>query len=182
MLLVRLYDAATNRLIGDYTPNSVSISETLNEVGGFDFEIHSSVLQGNPLNLRQIALAEVWYQGELITNGIVSSVKIGTNSIYIISCDSQMAELVADRAKSLARYQDAQVIGIILDLLGYSDSSWRLGEILTMEDFFVRTTIDLRSEKRLFAQISKVISSIPNLFLRYGGDDGTHKYLDIGFP
>lgn len=186
-------------LIGDFMISDCNLTRPLNGIGSFDFTLPASSLindklplvaddpryiQGGTTFTRKMA-ANLYLNGQEIIAGIVNNITIdliADEMVYKFSCDSEMIQLAKLRAKTNAVYQNRQVLHILMDLLwGYY---WRLGDLTTMPDPLVTTTIDLRGEKHLLPQIKKLIESVPNLFFRYGGTDTSQNpslhFIDVG--
>lgn len=154
--------------------SSLSVSYELNAVGTFDFKLSASSLRGHQINrlIRMRVVMQV--DGVEKASGYVHSLSMNEGT-YNVRCNSLMDELTKIRSKTNAKYQDQQLIAILLDLLTYAPD-WSLGDITTMIDPLVRTTIDLRGEKRLYSQIIRLVESVPNVYLR----EAPGRKLDIG--
>lgn len=178
------------QLLADIPLEKASIRFALNEVGSFDFSLPVSFLSARELPLQddipvadqEIYEAQIYEDGELFVQGTVDSIKldfIASELVYAFQCNAELGELAIKRARSNAKYQDQQVLGILVDLLK-SVSTWKLGDISTIVDATVRTTIDLRNERHLLPQIKKLLEATPDMFFRYGGFiNGFHR-LDVG--
>lgn len=153
---------------------SLNVSYELNAVGTFDFKVESPFLRGHTVDRLIRLRVVIQVDGVERASGYVHSMSMNKGT-YSFRCNSLMDELTKIRSKTNAKYQDQQVIAILLDLLTYAPD-WRLGDITTMIDPLVRTTVDLRGEKRLYAQIIRLIESVPNIYLR----EGPGRTLDIG--
>ena len=154
--------------------SSLSVNYELNAVGTFDFKLNAAAMRGHQINrlIRMRVVMQV--DGVEKASGYVHSLSMN-DGVYTVRCNSLMDELTKIRSKTNAKYQDQQVIAILLDLLTYAPE-WSLGDITTMIDPLVRTTIDLRGEKRLYSQIIRLIESVPNIYLR----ESPGRKLDIG--
>lgn len=176
-------------LTGDFPANGLSIASNLNAVDTFDFSILVDDLNGRVLDLQDDIVAslqatiyvQIYVDGELTISGIVDNIglNIDKTPAFSFSVNSEMYELSQIRAKSNASYEDQQVLGILADLLSYAPG-WRIGAIITMPDPLIKTTIDLRGEKRLLAQVKKLVEAVPNLFFRYGGQINGYDRIDLG--
>lgn len=173
MINVKFY-----RRNGEYlftTPcDSLTVNYELNAVGAFDFQLDAQNFSGHRLDRMVRMRTSALVDGVLQATGYVYSLS-ADNGKYTVRCNSLMDELTRIRSKTDAAYQDQQLIAILLDLLTYAPE-WSLGDITTMIDPLVRTTVDLRGEKRLYNQIIKLLESVPNVYLR----EGANRTLDIG--
>ncbi len=211
--LVKLYVGGYNNIIpsnqkelyGDFVVSEASLSRAINEAGSFDFSIPVALLRGQSLKLngiwfltqttQNIYSAELYQNGEMLMEGNVDS--IGLNYVdeeptLKFSCNGELADLIRYKAREDAYYQDEYLLYILTHLFrpefGSSlVSNWFYGDVLTLEDMLIKTTIDLRGETRLFSQITKVLNAFPNTFFRYGGHVASplypytsHYHLDIG--
>lgn len=193
-----------NPYIGDFVVTDANYKRSLNENGSFDFSIPISALKGKVFDFSEFdagdlfsdpfhtstVLVELYRNGKLLIDGVLDSVSIdyvGQDLSYKFLCSGEMWSLANSRALSVANYQDLPILDILTDLLTQippfaENESWAIGDVRTMQDITVRTTIDLRGEKRRLPQIRKLLESIPNLFFRYGGRDSRgRRLLDIGF-
>jgi len=200
--LVKLYRigfiAANRSLLSEYIISSASINRAINEAGTFDFSIPIGLLRGIPLPVSGVAhttqrpfSADLYQDGELLVQGNVDSIGISyidDEPSYKFSCNSELFDLTRYLAKSTAYYQNEYFLYILEDLLvsaiGVTTlNSWTLGEVVTLEDPTIKTTIDLRGEAKVFGQIMKLLAAVPNTFLRYGERalDGSNRFtFDIG--
>ena len=180
---------SNSKVVGDFLASDVSIDRAINEVGSFDFNIPVATLnavfidfQDNiAVSLQADLVAQVFLNGVMIASGHVDNIGMAFEDdlVYSFSCNAEMYTLMQKRAKSNSSYQDAQVLGILIDLLTY-DTAWKLGDISTMVNPLVRTTLDLRGESRLLPQIKKVCESVPDVYFRYGGNLNEYQRIDIG--
>lgn len=174
MITVKLY-TQDNEFLDTYIAQKLSVRRELNAVDIFDFLIDGSALHGDPIDIFERMRVAVDVDGVRQMVGYVDAINRTSDGEFTVQCNSLMWKLTTIRSKSNAKYQDEQVIAILLDLLTYAPG-WSLGRITTMQDFLVRTTVDLRGEKRLFAQIIKLVESVPNLFLR----EGPNQTIELG--
>ena len=174
MITAKFYDLE-GRFLDSFTVLSLTVERELNAVPTFDFSIDSTFLHGGSLDRQHQPRAAIDVDGVREIDGYVRSISLDESGNYRVQCDSLFVELTRVRSKSNAKYQDQQVVAILLDLLTYAPQ-WALGDFLTMEDFMVRTTVDLRGEKRLFSQITKLMASVPNLFFR----EGPNRTIELG--
>jgi hypothetical protein len=169
-----IYNSVTDVPIGEYVCDSFTINHVINEAGTFNFSISASQ-SVNVMDMAQPLRATLYVGNRYKVDGLVDNIGLQENT-FTISCNSGLQALTRIRAKTNAKYEDAQVVAIFYDLLTYAPG-WSLGEISTMADPLIRTTIDLRGEQRLFAQMTKLTESIPDMWMRYGGD----QTIDLGF-
>lgn len=191
--LVSYISPGVTKTIGDFIVDSASYDRGINEAGSFDFSLPISSLPGRRLPLKgddplygsslYNMEASLYLDGEHLISGMVTSVGVDRSKdeiVYKFSCDGELAQLGRMRAKSNATYQDTKVVAILTELLDFGGGYWKIGDMTSMEDVMVTTTIDLRGEKHLLPQIRKLIESAPNLYFRYGGASGDYKFIDIG--
>lgn len=168
-------------LVGDYIVAEASLTRTLNEAGSFDFNIPVSLLRGQSFHLlgtgfQDVYSAELYQDGNLLIQGNVDSIDLNyvdEDLSFKFSCNGELTDLTRYFAKSTAYFQDEYVLQILTQLftpdVGSWLALWEFGELFTMEDVLIKTTIDLRGETHLSGQILKTLSAIPNTFFRYGG-------------
>lgn len=174
MITVKFY-TYEDQFIESFTSRNLNVHHALNAINTFDFEVDPGDMRAGTVDRLQRMRVKVEYRGSQYISGLVDSITISTEGTFRFQCNSLLYELTQIRAKSNALYQGQQVIAILLDLFTYAPG-WRLGNITSMENIEVRTTIDLRGEERLFSQIVSLVNSIPNLYFREGRD----RTIDFG--
>lgn len=168
--------------VRQYTCETCSITETLNEAGRFDFAINSSELVKDVIDFQINYFVQIYNLGVKIVEGFLDNVSLNYDAGSIsFSCNSGFEALTKIKAKADAVYQNAQLLSIVHDLLTLT-TDWTLGDVSTMDDPEITTTLDLRAENQLFPQILQAVKSIPNTFCRYGGlNSAGLKTIDIGY-
>ena len=187
--------------IGDFLIESANYKRGLNENSSFDFSIPVATLKGKTIDFFNYVAApsqnvstirvELYRDGNLVIDGILDSVGVeyvNKNFSYKISCSGEFWELANSPAVPNANYQNEKVLDALNDLLTQAvpwnnGDKWAIGDVSTMQDIMITTTVDLRGEKRLFPQVRKLIESVPNLFFRYAGKNAYTGFreIDIGF-
>lgn len=162
---------------------SSKVSWQLNAATDFDISIP---LQDLPdLRRARMRPIELYHRGALFLDGFITdspAVEINSDSVLVAKLNGfgELGWLTRWRAKADSHYQNTAVLDIIEDLLLATNGEWELGDISTMVDPLIETTIDLREKEELFAQIVETAKATPDVHLRYGGKvNGVHR-LDVG--
>lgn len=141
-----------------------------------DFEIEVAA-QGFDWRTAYNAPVALLRDGQVLVSGLVAlkpEATFNNEAAQItLKCMGEFARLTRLRALGDAKYQDAPVIGILLDLL---PDGWTL-DVVNMDDPTVTTTIDLRQKNQRFGQIVQLVESIPYFHLRYGGINDAGLYV-----
>lgn len=177
-----IFERTADFLIPDF-----NYKRNLNEDATFEFSLPIASLKGRAIDFGSSIngsttgdfldfYVTIYEDGEELIQGPAESIEISfinETPHYKISCSGEFSDLSRKRAISTANYQNVSILDALVSLLltssSFSDSTWQIGDISTMIDPDIKTTIDLRGEKRLFSQIRRLVESVPNLFFRYGG-------------
>lgn len=179
---VRIVDKATNIIVAELNPESSSISRKLSETGDYSYVV--PMFMPDATQIENYARSYLLLNGVTLMDGDITKVKyqMGDSGLmYNVSGLGELADLSNIRGKSDAQYTDNTVVAILVSLLTRAPG-WALGDTTTMVDAGVTTTVDLRDEERLLAQITKTVESVPDLYFRYGGFDSLgNRLVDIGY-
>lgn len=178
MIKLRFIDSTSLNVIVDTDIESCDISWRLNEI-----EDWSASIPANVKGIEDIStgnLIEIYNDGELLFEGIfqLKDQTLDDGDRYKVSGRGVLDLLYATRAFSQAYYQEKELVLILGELL--RRANWRLGYINTMADKVIKTTVDLRNEKRIFPQITKAANGVSETYLRYGGYINGKHSIDIG--
>lgn len=89
-----------------------------------------------------------------------------------------LAQLSTFPSKASSLYVNTPLTVLIGDVLA-TTTGWSIGSTATLEQPNYEATIDLRKKTNAFGQIAESLKTYPNVFMRYGGFDGSHR-LDVG--
>lgn len=162
---------------------SAKIGWKLNEAT--DFEVTVPLQEVPDILTARMEPIDIYERGQLLISGFVNDTpeidleKDKTLSVKM-NAFGELGWLTQYRAKSNSHYQDQQLLDILDDLLLVANGAWDIGDISTMVDATIETTIDLRSKEEVFAQIVAAIKNVPDVHIRYGGYSGGIHYLDVG--
>lgn len=175
----------------DIVPVDCRLTIPQNKVADIEFVIPVSSLLAPGDSERDLRFSlkfeamQIYVGNVLVRSGVISDVipaAVGKNDGYFkVVATDEFGRLVNEWSKPDAHYQDFELPDILDDLLTIA-AGWSRGDISTMVDPTVTTTVNLRSKQRLWAQLVEMAESVPKVFLRYGGIDGvTGDYLvDMG--
>jgi hypothetical protein len=179
------YIAAEQReLIGEFKPIQWSIHRGQDETGSWSFTIpFFSKFADIFIDPTRSLTAYLLHDGIEQMHGLINDVKLtvsGDKLVYAVSGLGETGVLARYVSKSFAHYEDTPLLAIFYDLLSWA--GWALGDHQTMPNITEVTTIDLRDQKNVLAQIRRVVDSIPNLHWRYGGvNAGGRETMDFGY-
>lgn len=163
---------------------SAKISETLSAVPEFEATVLHREVTGQDYWGEDAALIEDGV--ELITgivyDGPIAEMDENGVAISTIYCYGELGRLMNLGAFSKGHYQEQAIISILGDLLNVLTDDWKLGNVSTMINPLVQTTIDLRPKETRWAQVVETVRSVSRCSVRYGGFDAvTGRYMiDIG--
>jgi len=178
-IFIRFFDADTNTVLSDATPESIKISWKLNQSPEWSAGYPKNTLAMK--NIQKGNLIEIYKDGGLLLQGILQDFgeKWNNDTIELsISGRGRLDGLYDVRAYSQAYFLNKELLSILTQLL--NRAGWRVGQIKTLVNPTQTLTIDLRSEKRLLAQVSSLLLGIPGTFFRYGGLVAGKQSIDIG--
>ena len=182
LIRVRIENVLTGTTVADLFPASCEISRRQDEAGAWKFTVPMSVATAT--ELENYCRVYFYWSGDLVMDGLVDKVQrklSGDKVTYDISGLGELADLTRTLSKKDSHYQNVSITAILVNLLA-STSGWLLGDTSTMIDPSQATTIDLRDEERLFAQLTKTVKAVPSTHLRYGGIDALgNRLVDVGY-
>ena len=178
---VVLTNIQTDAVVADLSPISWKVGRRINNTGSWNFVC--PMILPRAAQLENFCSVRMYLDGVEMMHGTVDKVKrtmTGDKVGYNVSGLGEVEALARSMAKDTSHYQNVNVLLILNDLLTYA--GWGLGNTTTVLDTSVRTTIDLRNEENMLAQIQQVCQSTPGLFWRYGGLSAAGvPTLDVGF-
>lgn len=166
-------------LIADTPVEQANISFRLNQSGEWSLNIPANIYAVQ--EIEEGNLVEIYEDQTLLISGTIQSLSDNTsdNKMTIdIKGRDRTDDLYAKRANTIGIYEDLPLLTILGDLLKRLD--WRIGDISTMEDKTLVTTIDLRTQETLMSQVNKLLESQKNLWFRYGGIIADYPTIDVG--
>lgn len=174
--------ASITALIGSKLVNPIefNIDYTLDAYAEFSLSVPADEIDIREIRGKDI---EIYLDNDFFVSGIIIerpifNISDKKNKIQIRALD-EMGRLSCIRAKSNSHYQDQLIITILNDLLQFAPS-FTLDITNYPNALTDVTTIDLTSKETLWAQISEVVKSIPDLHIRYGGMVSNQHVLEIG--
>lgn len=178
MIKLRFIDPTTFAAKVDCDVETCDISWRLNEIEDWSASISANVSGIN--DIVPSDFIEIYHNGELVFEGVFQLLEqtLDDGNKFKVSGRGILDNLYATRAFSQAYYQDKELVMVVGELL--RRANWRLGYINTMADKTIKTTVDLRNEKRIFPQITKAIGGVADTYLRYGGYINGKYAIDIG--
>lgn len=176
--IVRLKEQETDSLLADTPAVKATVSIGLNKSGEFSVDV--------PLNTEALVdvntgnNVEIYQGGLLLIRGVLQKFNraLKDEAIITVSGRDVTDDLYKVRSLSYALFEDTAVSTILAFLL--RQAGWMLGDISTMENPDALMTIDLRGEKYLINQISKLITEVSNTVYRYGDTVAEVNALDVG--
>lgn len=179
MYRIRFIDPATNTVISDAVPKSLNVSWKLNQTSDWSasFPKNLTALQ----NVTKGSLIQVFNGTSLMLDGILQSVgeKWSGDSLDVNLTGRGIVDRLFDARSYSYGYYENQPRLLILALL-LDRAGWRLGDISTWVSPTSVYTVDLRSDKRLLAQITTLMTGFPGIFFRYGGARAGAFTVDVG--
>lgn len=178
MAFLRFLDNLTLNVIGDTFFDNATITWNVNETGQLTTQVplNTPVVQ----NISQGVLIELWDEGELIFSGSVQSYKEAFNNEKALDLVARdlTDTLMNCKADGQAYFENLPFLAVMGELL--RPIGWRVGDVSTMADPTISTTIDLRGEESLGAQIKKLVGQVPRTYYRYAGYINGKPALDVG--
>lgn len=161
----------------DYDIIDGNINFELDAISEFDVTIRLRDIKYITLLYTPI---EIYYDGNLLISGYVDKrpvVKVtDKNALTVnLNCVNELGRLACTKARRNRHYQNQTLSVILADLIAVVPG-WVL-DTTTLTTGSETLTIDLRSKETLFAQITEVITSVPDTHFRYGGIDGSGNYI-----
>lgn len=157
----------------------------INSITEFSFETLQRDIYGTDVFLQPVS---VFYNGSPLIEGLIYAepeADFGTDQLIVakIFAYSQIGFLWRDySAISDGHYQHQLLTDILFDQLNANTSDWRIGDISTLSDPTIRTTVDLRKKETRWAQVVETVRSVPRTSVRYGtfNTAGGFYTLDVG--
>lgn len=163
--------------------SSVSIEKRLNQIGSISFEVIYNIIPDN-IDLRDLYLKRfsIQYQNVTVVSGYLNAIpKIeytlmqGLETVSFEGFD-ELGYLSFLRGNTDAVYEDKSIEYILNDLV---PDGWSINTG-TLQAGLDTITVDLRDKQILSSQILESVTTLPNVFIRYGGMVSGNNVIEVG--
>lgn len=160
-------------------PEDVNYQVSLNESSSWAFTVALNLFNLDWLNTADYV--EIYDGVRFITEGYIQreNINLSEDSGKVtVEGRGPLDFLYKFQPAPRGSFENMPLIAALREILFYAE--WDLGDYSTLSDVDGVVTEDVRTEKNLMAQITKLLKIIPNTHFRYGGKiDGVHR-IDIG--
>lgn len=179
VVFLRFIDPDTNTALFDLPVESFKLNVGLNQSTEWSASI--SIQTPSITTIFRGMVIEFYVDGALYFEGVLQRFdpELTEKTTLSISGRSFLDnDLYSVKSYPLSYYDQAPILGVGTELL--LQAGWALGDIGTLEETDLTTTIDLRGERNLLTQFNKFLQGLPRTYWREGVQRLDTHTVDLG--